>query len=66
MRWPWRRRANGEAAKQASRDADDQVRAAEEKTRRVDRTARTAQEQARAADRFAREFQRSMHIRGQT
>ncbi len=60
MRWPWRRHTNGEAAKQASRDADNQLREANERSGHVDRTARAAGELARGADRFARDIERSM------
>jgi hypothetical protein len=63
MRWPWRHRNNGEAAKQAKADAKDQLREAEEQAPRVDNTVRAAQDLARSANRFIRESQRSMHIR---
>jgi hypothetical protein len=60
MRWPWRRHTNGEAARAARRDAEDQVQQANDRTRHVDRTAKAAGELARGADRFARDVERSM------
>jgi len=69
MTWwaPWRRRGrvNGEA-KQAGRDADDQLRAAEHVGADVDRAARTARNLARGASRFARDVERAMRTRGAT
>jgi len=60
MRWRWWRRGNGEAAKEAIRDAADQKRQANEKALHVDRTTRAAHELARGADKFARDIERSM------
>lgn len=61
--WPWRRRhANGEA-KQAGREADEQLRAAHARTPHIERTARAARELATRTDRFAREVERSMKLR---
>jgi len=69
VRWrpPWRRggHVNGEA-KQAGRDADDQLRAAEDVGADVDRVARAARNLARGASRFARDVERAMRTRGAT
>ena len=60
MRWPWRRHANGQAAKDAKRDGEDQVQQANDRAPHVERTAKAARELARGADRFARDVERSM------
>jgi hypothetical protein len=65
MSWRWWRRGNGDAAKEARRDAEDQYRQANEKAVHVERTARAAHELARGADKFARDVERSMR-RGTT
>jgi hypothetical protein len=65
LRWPWVRRgeANGEA-KQAGRDAADQLEAARDISHRVERTARAARELARRTDRFAMEIERAWRAAG--
>lgn len=65
MKWPWRRREhkNGDAARQATRDAEDAYTKAQQQTRHVDRTTGRAKELVRNADWFTRDMERALRLR---
>lgn len=60
MRWPWRRKGNGKAARAARDGATEQLREARDKGPQVEQLALAAHELVRRTDRLARDVERAL------